>query len=87
MIVVKAPREPIVITIGGAPVSTDPAGERTVAGSGASSESGTGSLLGKRYVDATGTLELLCTRAGPGLPAAEGDVLTVKSVTPLPATD
>lgn len=44
-------------------------------------------LLGKRYVDADGELEVLCTSAGPGRIEYGGEPLTVKSAQPLPASD
>ena len=48
---------------------------------------GSGTLLGKRYVDDAGTLELLCTKGGPATLAANGAVLSVKAAKPLPASD
>jgi len=48
---------------------------------------GGGSVLGKRYVDGDGSLEVLCTKAGTG-PLAVGDTpLTVKEAKPLPSSD
>ncbi|MEV7886698.1 hypothetical protein ACWD3I_19060 [Streptomyces sp. NPDC002817] len=44
-------------------------------------------LLGKRYVDAGGTLELLCTSAGVGELASDGVPMTLKAAKPLPASD
>jgi hypothetical protein len=44
-------------------------------------------LLGKRYVDATGTLELLCTAAGTGELCCDGAPMTVKTAQPLPSSD
>ena len=44
-------------------------------------------LIGKRYVDATGTLELLCTASGAGELACDGAPMTLKSAKPLPASD
>ncbi|MFD3926966.1 hypothetical protein [Streptomyces sp. NPDC058614] len=44
-------------------------------------------LLGKRYVDADGTLELLCTSAGAGELACDGAPMTLKTAKPLPASD
>lgn len=51
------------------------------------SQGGTGTLLGKRYVDAGGTLELLCTAAGEGELTADGVPMTTKAAKPLPASD
>lgn len=44
-------------------------------------------LLGKRYVDADGTFEVLCTSAGPGELACDGIAMTLKAAKPLPASD
>ncbi|MDX6741008.1 hypothetical protein [Actinocorallia sp. A-T 12471] len=44
-------------------------------------------LLGKRYTDASGTLELLCTSAGTGELTYDGAPLTLKTAKPLPASD
>jgi hypothetical protein len=44
-------------------------------------------VLGKRYVDATGTLELLCTAAGTGELSCDGVPMDVKAAKPLPASD
>jgi hypothetical protein len=46
-----------------------------------------GSLLGKRYVDDAGTLELLCTKNGPGTLALDGTPLVVQAAKPLPSSD
>jgi hypothetical protein len=44
-------------------------------------------LLGKRYVDAADTLELLCTQPGSGRLTLDGEPLAVKTAKPLPASD
>ena len=44
-------------------------------------------LIGKRYVDAGGTLELLCTSSGPGELSCDGVPMTLKAAKPLPASD
>ena len=46
-----------------------------------------GTLMGKRYVDEAGTIELLCTKPGPGVPALGGTPLQLKDAKPLPASD
>jgi hypothetical protein len=48
---------------------------------------GGGTQIGKRYVNAAGDLELLCTRAGAGSLAADGAPLAVKGAKPLPSSD
>jgi hypothetical protein len=44
-------------------------------------------LIGKRYVDAAGTLEVLCTASGTGVLSCDGAPMTVKAAKPLPASD
>ena len=46
-----------------------------------------GSVMGKRYVDAAGTLELLCVKPGKGSLSVDGVALIVKEAKPLPASD
>lgn len=46
-----------------------------------------GSLMGKRYVDASSTFELLCVKGGKGSLSVDGAVLTIKDAKPLPASD
>lgn len=46
-----------------------------------------GTLIGKRYVDASGTVELLCVKPGKGSLSVDGEALSVKDAKPLPASD
>jgi hypothetical protein len=46
-----------------------------------------GTLLGKRYVAAGDTVEVLCVKPGSGSLALDETPLTVKSAKPLPASD
>lgn len=46
-----------------------------------------GSKIGKRYVDAAGTIELLCVKAGKGSLSIGGVVLQTKDAKPLPSSD
>lgn len=46
-----------------------------------------GTLIGKRYVDATETVELLCTSSGTGTLTCDGVPMTIKAAKPLPASD
>lgn len=48
---------------------------------------GSGTVIGKRYVDAAGALELLCTSSGVGELACDGTPMTTKAAKPLPASD
>ncbi|MCI3274336.1 hypothetical protein [Streptomyces cylindrosporus] len=83
VVVVRAPagRQPA-LTCGGAPMvpaATAPPAPAT----GADPVT----LLGKRYVDAEGALELLCTSPGAGELACDGVPMTIKAAKPLPASD
>jgi hypothetical protein len=46
-----------------------------------------GTKVGKRYVDAGGTIELLCVKAGKGSLSLDGVALTIKDAKPLPSSD
>ena len=46
-----------------------------------------GTRMGKRYVDAAGTLELLCVKAGQGSLSVGGVALQTKEAKPLPSSD
>ena len=82
VVVVRAPSGPIELTCAGQPMTTD-AGEAAAG----SAPAGDPILLGKRYVDEAGTIELLCVKAGVG-PLALGEaVLGQAEAKPLPASD
>ena len=46
-----------------------------------------GTKIGKRYVDAAGSCELLCVKAGQGSLSIGGVALKVKDAKPLPSSD
>jgi hypothetical protein len=46
-----------------------------------------GTKIGKRYVDAAGTIELLCVKAGKGSLSVGGVALQTKDAKPLPSSD
>ncbi len=46
-----------------------------------------GTLMGKRYVDAAATFELLCVKPGKGSLSVNGAALVTKDAKPLPASD
>lgn len=50
-------------------------------------EHANGTLMGKRYVDAAGTFELLCVKPGKGSLSVSGTALSIKDAKPLPASD
>jgi hypothetical protein len=82
VVVVRAPAgEHPLVTCGGEPMITA-AGRAASAGSGDE-----GTLIGKRYVNDAGTLELLCTASGAGALSCDGVPMTIKAAKPLPASD
>ena len=43
--------------------------------------------MGKRYTDEDSTLEVLCSKPGPGALAADGREMPIKGAKPLPSSD
>lgn len=89
VIVVKAPGGDVDLRAGGQPMVAIDA-ERPAGGAGAAGpEAGfdKGTLLGKRYTDDAGTLEILCTKAGPSSLSVGDAPLGVKEAKPLPSSD
>ncbi|MFJ9896249.1 hypothetical protein ACIQPR_23305 [Streptomyces sp. NPDC091280] len=83
VVVIRAPADTHPrLTCGGSPLV--PAADAPAARPG---PAGTTTLIGKRYVDATGTLELLCTASGAGELTCDGAPMTLKAAKPLPASD
>jgi hypothetical protein len=82
VVVVRAPAgESPLVTCGGEPMIA------AAGRAGAGAASGEGSLIGKRYVNEAGTLELLCTSSGAGTLSCDGIPMTIKAAKPLPASD
>jgi hypothetical protein len=71
-----------VIECGGSPMTAGAPGTKP---SPAGPEAAT--LIGKRYIDATESVELLCTSSGVGTLTCDGDPMTIKAAKPLPASD
>lgn len=46
-----------------------------------------GTLMGKRYIDEAGSVELLCVKPGKGTLAIGGVALQTKDAKPLPSSD
>lgn len=46
-----------------------------------------GALIGKRYVDDSGTVEVLCTKNATGALALAGTLLTLREAKKLPSSD
>jgi hypothetical protein len=85
VVVVKAPGDAVDLRCGGHPMAVlDEAG-----GASANVMPGfdKGSLLGKRYVDEDGTLEVLCTKAGSSSLSTGDAPLGIKDAKPLPSSD
>jgi hypothetical protein len=83
VVVIRAPqdRAPL-IECGGSPmVQATPGGPPSPGGPDSAT------LIGKRYVDAAESVELLCTSSGAGALTCDGTPMTVKSAKPLPASD
>ena len=71
------------VACGGAPmVETRPAEPGAI-----DSAFADGTRIGKRYVDAGGTVELLCIKAGKGSLSMDGVALATKDAKPLPSSD
>lgn len=85
LIVVKTTAGVIDLRIGGHPALRSAADR--IGGMVVTTAPESATLVGKRYVDADESLEVLCTRAGAGA-VAVGDVLCeVKEAKALPASD
>lgn len=81
VIVVRAPQWPVELACDGEPLR-QPEGEVP------SSTAGEATLqMGKRYVDESAGIELLCTRAGVGTLSCDGRAMLVKGAKPLPSSD
>ena len=84
VMVIAAPAGDVALTCGGAalvePTSSAPRGA-------IHPEHKNGTQIGKRYVNADGSLELLCTKPGEGSLALAGAALKLKEAKALPSSD
>jgi hypothetical protein len=87
VVVVRWSAGPAELTCGGAPMVAKAEHGGAPNGSVVDGAPASGTVLGKRYADAEGSVELLCTKPGPGSLALNGTPLTIKSAKPLPASD
>lgn len=85
VIVTAAPADDLDVRCGGAPMIG--AKDTPPDGAALDPDSSGGTALGKRYVDETGTLEVLCTKPGKGSLAVGTTPLTLKEAKPLPSSD
>jgi hypothetical protein len=85
VVVIRAPadRRPL-IACGGSPMVPAASAPQQPA-DGAGNETAT--LIGKRYQDATETVEVLCISSGAGELSCDGAPMTLKAAKPLPASD
>jgi len=72
-----------VVECGGVPMAEEWPAERGALKPGFAG----GTNIGKRYVDAAGSLELLCVKAGQGSLSIAGTLLQIKDAKPLPSSD
>jgi hypothetical protein len=73
----------VALECGGAPMAADRPAERAAINPAFAE----GTKMGKRYVDASGAVELLCVKAGAGSLAIAGVALQPKDAKPLPSSD
>ena len=71
------------VVCGGTPMSEQAAAEKATIDPAFAA----GTLIGKRYVDSVGTVELLCVKAGKGSLSIDGVSLQPKEAKPLPSSD
>jgi hypothetical protein len=84
VMVIRNTQEEAVIECGGAAMVAAPApGDKVEP----TADHTSGTLMGKRYVDEDGTIELLCIKAGKGSLALNGVPLGIKDAKPLPSSD
>ena len=85
VMIVAAPKSDVRVSCGG--VAMAPLDAAPAAGGAPHPDACGGTLLGKRYVNEAGDLELLCTKPGQGSLASDGKPLVVKGAKPLPSSD
>jgi len=73
----------MVVSCGGQPMAAERPAERGAIDPAFAQ----GTQMGKRYVDAAGTVELLCVKPGKGSLAVNGVALVPKEAKPLPSSD
>ncbi len=85
VMLVVAPARDVKLTCGGAAVVELSAPDASGGAIDPAHKQGT--QMGKRYTNAAGDVEILCTKPGEGGLAVDGEVLTVKGAKPLPSSD
>ena len=85
VVVIKTPTGAVDLKCGGHPVV--PIGDEPPAGLSAEPGFDGGTLIGKRYTDGTGELELLCSKSGTASLSVGAKLLVLKDAKPLPSSD
>jgi hypothetical protein len=85
VMVIKAPASEFALSCGG--VDMLGTGATAPASAALDSAHAAETLIGKRYVNADESLELLCTKGGKGSLALDGVALQVKQAKQLPSSD
>jgi len=86
VVIIKAPAEELDLRCGGHPMVAI-GDERPGALSVEPGFDAPPSLIGKRYTDPSGELEVLCTKAGTSALSLADEVLERKDAKPLPSSD
>ena len=73
----------VVVKCGGLPMVEDRSADRPAVDPAFAG----GTNIGKRYVNAAGSVELLCVKAGKGSLSIDAETLKIKDAKPLPASD
>jgi hypothetical protein len=89
VVVIRAPqdRRPLIGCAGSPMVPAAPAGQPSAGTQSAPGAASAATLIGKRYIDAAESVELLCTSSGAGPLTCDGEPMTIKAAKPLPASD
>ena len=85
VMVIAAPGGDVAVSCGGTIMV--PSADSPAEGGSVDSSYADGSLLGKRYVNEAGDLELLCVKPGDGSLAIGDEKLVLKEAKPLPSSD
>jgi hypothetical protein len=86
VMVIKAPAGENDLRCGGVEMIA-PAAAAAASGAEPDAAHAAGTLIGKRYVNADESLELLCTKGGKGSLSLNGTALDVKQAKQLPSSD
>jgi hypothetical protein len=85
VMVIRATTEPVELRCGGAAMID--VGAPTSDGAKLDSQFAGGALVGKRYINAADTIELLCTKGGLGSLSIGSEALDIKQAKALPSSD